>query len=375
MGSAAARVLFVSSSLTGGGAERFVSTVLGQLDRERFAPELCLFRREIDYPLPGDVPLELAERGRALGLAAAVPRLARLIDRRRPAAVVSAFASPSFVTGSALLLARQRPSWLARVSSDPELTEPGPLLRRWMRVLYRRADRLVANAQFLCARVEAVHAPPGRVHHLPNATDFDAVDALARAEAPAAPAGRLRVISVGRLERVKRFDLLLEAVARLRTRAELDLELVILGEGRERPRLEARAAAPDLAGRVQLPGFSPNPYAWLARADLFALCSDSEGLPNALVEAQGLGLPAVATEGASGAGDVVENGVTGSLVPPGDVAALEAALAALLADAPGRRAFGQRARERARASFAAAPVTRALEAHLDAIIGPAGGPR
>lgn len=367
MGSAAARVLFVSGSLGGGGAERFVSTVLGQLDRERFAPELCLFRREIDYPLPGDVPLALAERGGPLGLAAAVARLARLIDRRRPAAVLSAFASPSFVTGSALLLARQRPPWLARVSSDPDLTEPGPLLRRWMRALYRRADRVVANARFLCERVEAVHAPPGGVHHLPNATDFEALDDLAREDAPGAPAGRLRVISVGRLERVKRFDLLLEAVARLRAR--FDLELVILGEGRERPRLEARARASDLAGRVQLPGFSPNPYAWLARADLFALSSDSEGLPNALVEAQGLGLAAVATDGASGAADVVEDGVTGRLVPAGDAAALAETLAELLADAPRRAVLGQRARERARARFAAAPVTRALEAHLDAIIG------
>lgn len=357
-----ARLLFVCSSLGGGGAERWVSTVLGQLDRQRFAPELCLLRRELDYPLPEDVPLfALARRGR-LGLAPAVLRLARLVERRRPDLLLSAFAGPSFAAGNALALVRHRPRWVARVSSDPDLTEPGPLLRGWMRALYRRADRLLANARGLCERVEQVYAPPGGVGLVPNATDFAALDALAREQAPAAPSGRLRVISVGRLEPVKRFDLLIGAVARLGER--FDLELVILGEGGERRRLEACARRLGLSERVHLPGFARNPYAWLARSDLFALVSASEGLPNALVEAQGLGLAALASRSAGGAAEIVQDGATGRLVAADDAPALAEALAELLGDAERRRAFGLRGRQLVRARFAAAPATRALEAQL-----------
>jgi glycosyltransferase involved in cell wall biosynthesis len=360
-----ARLLFVCGRLGGGGAERWVSTVLGQLDRARFAPELCLLRREIDYPLPEDVPLfALGRRGR-LGLAPAVVRLARLVERRRPDLLLSAFAGPSFAAGNALVLVRHRPRWVARVSSDPDLTEPGLLLRGWMRALYRRADRLLANAQGLCERVERVYAPPGGVGRVPNAVDFAALDALAREPAPEAPAGRLRVISVGRLEPVKRFGLLIDAVARLRGR--LDLELVILGEGGERRRLEARARRLGLSERVLLPGFASNPYAWLARSDLFALVSASEGLPNALIEAQGLGLAALASQGAGGAAEIVQDGASGRLVAGDDARVLAEALAELLGDAERRRAFGRRGREWVRARFAAAPATRALEAQLAAL--------
>ena len=125
MASTPTRVLFVSSSLGGGGAERYVSTVLGELDRERFAPELCVFHPQLDYPLPEDVPLTRIPKPGPPGLLPAIWRLARVIGRRRPDIVVSAFSSPSFVTGNALGLAGPRPRWLARVSSDPDDPEPG----------------------------------------------------------------------------------------------------------------------------------------------------------------------------------------------------------------------------------------------------------
>lgn len=359
------RVLFVCSSLGGGGAERFVATVLAFLDRERYAPELCLFRKKLDYGLPADVPLEIVPRTGPATTATAVWRLARLVERRRPDLLLSAFAGPSFVSGNALALARHRPRWLARISSDPDLTEPDPLLRRWMGLLYRRADRIVANSHALRERVARLYAPRGGVHHLPNATDFDAIDRLARESAPGAPPGRLRVVSMGRLQPVKRFDLLVDAVADVAGR--FDLELVILGEGRERQRLQAKAEHRGLGERLLLPGFVANPYAWLARSDLFVLSSASEGLPNALIEAQGLGLAGVAPARASGAGELIEEGVTGRLVAPDDAADLARVLTALLGDARQRRALGARAREAARSRYGAAAVTRALEAQLEAL--------
>ena len=361
MASTPTRVLFVSSSLGGGGAERYVSTVLGELDRERFAPELCVFHPQLDYPLPEDVPLTRIPKPGPPGLIPAIWRLARLVERRRPDVVVSAFSSPSFVTGNALALAGYRPRWLARVSSDPDDTEPGRLLRRWMRTLYSRADRVAANAHYLCQRVEEVYAPPGGVEYLPNATNFEAVKRLAREDAPTAPAGRLRLISVGRLEPVKRFDLLVEAAGMLVRR--LDLELVILGEGAERARLEARAN--ELGVELLLPGFTPNPWAWLARADLFALCSRTEGMPNALVEAQGLGLAAVVTGGHSGAMEIVEDGSTGLVVSRADATTLSEAIGKLLgADASRRRAMGAQAELRAREAYSSGRSTRSLEIML-----------
>jgi glycosyltransferase involved in cell wall biosynthesis len=355
------RVLFVSSTLSAGGAERFASTVLAHLDRARFEPSLGLLRPEIEYPLPADVPVESLGKHRPWHIPGAIARLAQRVDRDRPDAVVSVFAHPNLIAGSALAWARHRPAWLARVSLSPALTDP-PWLSPRMRRLYGRADAIVANSLALCREFAARY--PGAVapRHLRNAVDFERIDALAGEPVAKPPAGRLRVVAVGRLEPQKRFDLLLDAAARLAP--ELDLELVVCGDGRERRRLEARARALGLGGRVHLPGFVANPFAWLASADLFASSSDAEGLPNALIEAQGVGLAAVATDCPTGPAEIVAHGETGLLVPIGDAPALAAAMAALLRDPARRLAMGRAARDRARRLHAAPAVTRALEAHL-----------
>lgn len=356
------RVLFVCSSLTGGGAERFVSTVLGFLSRDRFAPSLCLLRGERSYPLPEDVPLADLEKRRPWHLPRAIARLARLLDALEPDLVLSAFSYPSFVTGNALLLSRHRPAWVARVASNPDWSEAG-WLRPWMRRLYRRADLVIANSAALCRRFDRVYPDSrGGARHLSNATDFARIDALARSPVDPPPRGRLRIASVGRLDRVKRFDLLLDALAHVR--AHHDVELVLCGEGSERPRLERRVRRLGLGDRVRLLGFQANPYPWLAASDVFALTSDMEGLPNALIEAQGLGLAAVATDCPTGPSEIVADGSTGLLVPPGDAVAFAEALGALLGDPSRRRAMGAAARTRARERHAAPEVTLALEALL-----------
>ena len=140
--------LFVCDTLSGGGAERFVSTVLVHLDRQRVRPSLCLFRSDVTYPLPEDVPLRVLEKTRPWHIPVAIGKLARMIESERPDLVFSAFSHPNFITGSALALCRHRPRWLARVSNNPDHHETG-VLRAWMRRLYARADRVLCNASGL----------------------------------------------------------------------------------------------------------------------------------------------------------------------------------------------------------------------------------
>ena len=129
-----------------------------------------------------------------------------------------------------------------------------------------------------------------------------------------------------------------------------------------------------LTAHVHLAGFVDNPYAWMAASDLFALTSDYEGLPNALIEAQGLGLPAVSTDCPFGPNEIIEPGVTGLLVPPGDVAALADAMAQLLADPERRRALGAAARRRARALYGIENLLPSLHELLEEAAGRAFPP-
>ncbi len=362
MASRRLRALFVCDTLGGGGAERFVATVLGALDRSRFEPGLCLFRRDLAYGLDEDVDLHVLDKTRPWDVPVAMGRLARRIDAWRPDVVFSAFAHPNFVTACALALSRTRPRWIARVSNDPERGESGAP-RALMRRLYRRAERIVANSRGLAAAFAAAY--PGlrqRVAHLPNAVDFDAIEGRAREGAPREADAPPLLVAAGRLVRQKRVDLMLDALPLLP--AGSGARLVLLGEGPQRAALERRAARLGLAERVRFEGFQPNPYPRMARSDLFVLASDYEGLPHALIEAQGLGLPAVATDCRYGPAEIVEPEVTGLLVPTGDARALAGALARLLEDPERRRCLGRAARRRARSLYAAQPVVRRLEALL-----------
>lgn len=135
------------------------------------------------------------------------------------------------------------------------------------------------------------------------------------------------IVALGGLRQVKGFDTLLRAFARL---ADQRARLILIGEGKERGHLGALAGRLGLADRLDLAGFRANPFPYLARADLLALSSRREGLPNALVEAMALGTPVVATDCTGGVRDLLQSGPGGGrlgpLVPVDDPAALAAAL-------------------------------------------------
>jgi glycosyltransferase involved in cell wall biosynthesis len=105
---------------------------------------------------------------------------------------------------------------------------------------------------------------------------------------------------------------------------------VILGEGPQRPELEACVRDLGLEDDVWLPGAVDNPYAWMARAQLFVLASYFEGLPTVLIEALACGCPVVSTDCPTGPREILEDGRHGELVPMRDPEALAAAMARTL---------------------------------------------
>lgn len=369
------RVLLVSHSLTTGGAERFAANLAAALDRSRFAPELCLAGAaggagdRDPYPLPAAVPrYELGYR-RLADLPRTVARLRRRLAADRPDVVLSNVLSTNCLTGTALAGLRRRPPWVARAGLAPGGDRWWQAA--WARRVYPGAAALVGNSESLAGALARAHPRlAGRVRALPNPTDFAALDRRA-AEAPAAEPerGRRTLLAVGRLSRQKRPDLVLAALARVRRR--VDARLWWCGEGPLAGEARRTADALGLADAVDWLGFCDNPFALMRRADLLISASDFEGLPNALIEAQGLGLPAVATDCPHGPAEVIGDGVTGRLVPPGDAVALAAAALELLTDEGRRRAMGEAAVARARGLYDASRVVPRWQALLTEVA--AGG--
>ncbi len=136
-------------------------------------------------------------------------------------------------------------------------------------------------------------------------------------------------VAAGRLRPQKDFPMLLRAFAQMRGRNTA--RLIILGEGPDRASLTRLIEELDLDDRVELHGYTDNPYAFYSRAAAFVLSSRWEGLPTVLIEALGCGAPVIATDCPNGPDEILAGGRYGRLVPVGDVDSMAAALEAALA--------------------------------------------
>lgn len=155
----------------------------------------------------------------------------------------------------------------------------------------------------------------------------------------------------GRLVPIKRLDLFLAAAKEMAGRTP-DARFVVVGDGGERPRLEERAQALGLEHRVLFLGHRDDIYDVLRALDVFVLCSDHEGLPMVLLEALHMGVAVVARQ-VGGIPEVIEDGVSGSLVPSADPLALADACVRLLEDNNLRRRLVQGGQSRVAERFSA----------------------
>ena len=174
-------------------------------------------------------------------------------------------------------------------------------------------------------------------------------------------------VVAGRLEEQKGHDILFDALASL-VRSGLDFTLVVAGEGTRRAWLEQRAVSLGLTPRVQFVGQLDDVGGLLAAADGVILPSRWEGLPLVLLEAMVRGRPIVATA-VGGVADALEDGVTGTLVPPNDVGALAAALEHLHRRADRAWRLGEAAADVARERYSWTSVVDAFESVYDEVLG------
>jgi glycosyltransferase involved in cell wall biosynthesis len=169
--------------------------------------------------------------------------------------------------------------------------------------------------------------------------------------------------SVGRLYPQKDHATLLRALARLQAVHGADFKLLVLGDGPLRGALERQARELGVDDLVQWRGEQEDLRSWYPAFDLLVHTATFEGLPNAVLEAMSAGTPVVATD-VDGCRDLIAPGETGELVPPGDPAALAAAIQTARRAPEAARACAARGQQRVRERFSLAAMTDAWEAVL-----------
>lgn len=335
------KVCFVLPSLNGGGAERAAVQILNRLDANRWDRSMFLFAREGPY---------LAEVDPAIAIASAdvASRFGRwralrsYVAAERPEIVMAFLSYFSVLAATRAANTGAKAIFNLQTPMSEFLTDADYHWRRsWHRAAfsavtragYAAADLIIATSRGVAGDLTATFGiDPDRIRVLANPVDLDRVRTAMRESVDPAvlPAGDgPLVVAAGRLADAKNYPLMIEAFAVLRQ--QIPARLCILGQGEREGALRQLIAARGLDGSVRLAGFQPNPWKYIARADLFLLTSRYEGFGNVLIEAMACGVPVIATV-SPGTADIVTDGVDGVLVGAHTPRAVADALSRVLGD-------------------------------------------
>ncbi len=356
------KIALITTNLRGGGAEKTVLKLAAGLGGRGHEVHLLLLEHIVEHDLPPGLGLHaLSAPGRArakgfLGKRLTALALKRLVARLSAPGPFDLMVSTLPYADEVAALARLNPLWCRipnTLSAELDLLSrgnPGKAARR--RARYRRLyglANLIAVSQGVAEDLRTRLGLTGaNIVTIYNPFDLEDIRRQAQVPEPDLPEEPY-ILHIGRFAPQKRHDLLLAAWRA----AGLPHRLVLLT--RPEAGLERLVAASGAGDRVTIVGFRPNPYPWIAQADLLVLCSDHEGLPNVLIEALACGTRVVSTDCPSGPREVLTGELARFLVPCGDAAALAEAMQAALA-AP-RPEPGQ-----GLAPFAADTVLQAYEA-------------
>ena len=351
------KIAILVTGLGPGGAERVIAQLAEHWSNRGHEITVFTFDAPADkifHPLPASVSIRRLDCPKG-GMAGYLQRLLRLTRALR---TVRADILVSFLTKNNLLASIAKTGthldWIACERNNPERQKTHPMWNRMLHFAYRRADAIVCQTNGVRRCFPA--ATQDRIAVIPN--PIKPMDRRERGRGT-------RIAAVGRLDRQKGFDLLVDAFARIAPR-HTEWSLDIWGEGPERHSLQRQIESRGMTGRIHLRGVSDRPGGWMEECDIFVLASRYEGFPNVLGEAMSAGLPVIATNCDFGHSEMVKHGRNGLIVSPGNKASLAAALDRLISDEALRRQLAEEAPAAVK-GFATADVMRKWDRLIAAV--------
>ncbi|HEY9651411.1 MAG TPA: glycosyltransferase, partial [Coleofasciculaceae cyanobacterium] len=313
------------TSLDGGGAERVLVNLARGFAEQSLSVDLVLVKAEGSFLslVPPEVRVVNLNANRLL---ASLPSLVRYLKENRPTAMLSALEDSNivalwsrFLAGVSTRLVVSVHNTLSRESqhSTEIKRRISPYLARWF---YSSADAIVTVSQGAADDLVGLGFSPEEIQVIYNPVVTP--ELFEKVTEPLdhpwfEPSSPPVILGVGRLEKQKDFPTLIRAFALVQQ--QRPARLMLLGEGKERPYLEALVQELGIEEHVALPGFVDNPYAYMGKSAVFVLSSLFEGLPTVLIEAMAGGTRLVSTDCESGPAEILSNGQYGKLVRVGDV--------------------------------------------------------
>lgn len=334
---------FMIGSLTKGGAERVMTNLIDYFVQNGHQTTLVTqYQRANEYPLNGqtkrilsDITEEETGKSRSLNFVKRFRKLRRIWKTERPDAILVFIGKNNIMT---LLTA-----WglhipvVVSVRADPHLEYPGRLMRFLARFLFRYAKGVVLQTnqsrQFFSQQVQRKSV----ILHNPVSPEFF--------EEPYTGEREHTVVSVGRLDDNKNQQMIIRAFAEVLP-VHPDYRLIFYGTGEDLPKLTSLVEELKLEQSIVFAGVTDHIAEKIKKAGVFILASDTEGMPNALIEAMTLGLPVISTDcPCGGPADLIRHGENGLLTPVRDVHAMAENLHLILNNLQNAAKMGENARK------------------------------
>lgn len=348
------KILLVSGTLGGGGAERQMSYLLKMLDPKKFSLVLCLFKKEGTYleEIPQYVKIyDLAARGR-FNSVKLIWRLRNIIRHEKPAILFSMLWRSNIYSlfANRFVSAEFRPKTIVGVRNNPKRYTNFAL--KSMKSIYPWADLVVVNSKGLQKDIsQIISIPNDKLYVVENGIDIQWTRSLAREPVTHRWVDKDNpvLISVASLTKKKGYPYLLKAFQLVNE--HIPAYLLILGDGPDKAKLEKFAVDLGIRQRIDFMGHQPNPFKYMVKSDIFILASLWEGMPNVVIEAITLGLPVVATRAPYGTDEIIEQGINGILVPTADSENMADGILELLTNTNLRMQFVEEGKRKAEEHF------------------------
>lgn len=348
------RILFVSPNLAAGGAQRQLINIANGLHRRGYEVSVFLFydrgnlKRSLDKDIKTFPPssIKFLERLRLFWILYGILRLLGVIMTEKPDLLYSRQWPKIPVAIMGKILRVKTVSVEGNNLEHTLVLRKRPLLLGIRRLCARLSDKVVANSASLACEVKEVFSLDSDVAVICNGIDIEDIREKSKEEQSHRWLGTETplILAMGYLkDDQKGFSYLLEALE-IVNRSK-PARLIIIGNGKKE-KLEELSMKLSIKDKTDFFSTIPNPFPYVARADIFACSSLYEGLSNVILEALALGKPVISTDHKHGANEIIENGKNGILVPIRDPQKMADAILKILEDAELRRSLEKEARKR-----------------------------
>ena len=366
--------IFVNS-LIGGGAERVSLTLLEEFKQKGYEVMLIVLEKEAKYAPPQGVKIVYLTQFEKLSnpfiklfwVVISAYRLSKVIKQHKISFVQSHLIRANFINVAARYFGAKH---YAQIITHGQMHFKGAsIIQKWKKRfyswLYNKADEIISISEMMKMKMGDalnLHHLNGKFRVIYNPHNLSAIREMANLSADAFrfKPEKKYIISAGRIYKGKRVDDIIRAIAEVR-KLRKDVELIVLGKGIGLPTLQALVKELDIEEYVHFLGHMENPFAYIARADLFVLASQSEGLPNIIIESLACGTPVISSDCISGPREILspesnfqfqlkdkmECAEFGVLFPVGAVSLLAEAIHQLLEEDTLRLQYIQKAYQRA----------------------------